>query len=241
MSFAINKQKGRYYFFCDKDRKNYYQQMLKTTIHEIIFFNSINLLVKEIISNPPSALLIDIPSSIRVGLEHMSFFNNLPVIWPIVRCNITTNGFAFATCDSPPRRDPLPAALNAIARGDESWSSKNFTRKYLRLDLGCRIKIKKEDQNIWRRGNTLNISAGGFFAVTYDPPEKGSIVEIELQDLAKTPIICKGKTMWSRSWESTSKLPGVGIALLDSADNIEFKDALRQPRVIRHFIQGNMF
>lgn len=237
----INKARGTFYFFCEKDRKSFYQQILKISQHDVIFFNSINQLVKEIISNPPSALLIDIPSSIKVGMEHMAFFNNLPVIWPIVRCNITTNGFAFATCDSPPRRDPLPAALNAIARGDESWSSKSFTRKFLRLDLGCRIKIKKEDQNIWRRGNTLNISAGGFFAVTYDPPEKGSIVEIELQDLSSNPITCKGKTMWSRSWEATSKLPGVGISLLDGAINKDFKEALRQPKVIRNFIQDNMF
>lgn len=241
MLSPINKAKGKFYFFCEKERKPYYQQILKVSHHEIIFFNSINQLVKEIISTPPFALLIDIPSSIKVGMEHMAFFNNLPVVWPIVRCNMTTNGFAFATCDSPPRRDPLPSALNAIARGDDSWSSKSFTRKYLRLDMGCRMRIKKEEQNIWRRGNTLNVSAGGFFAVTYDPPEKGSIVEIELQDLSKNTITCKGKTMWSRSWESTNKLPGVGIALLDGAINDEFKEALRQPKVTRQFIHDNMF
>lgn len=241
MSIFSNRAKGKFYFFCEKDRKTFYQQLLKTSHHEVIYFNSINVLIKEIISTPPSALLIDIPSGIKVGLEHMTFFNNMPVIWPIVRCNITTNGFAFATCDSPARRDPLQSAMNAIARGDESWTNRSFNRKFLRLDMGCRIRIKKDDQNIWRRGNTLNISAGGFFAVTYDPPEKGSIVEIELKDLDNVPIICQGRTMWSRTWDESNKLPGVGIALLDGAVNTDFIKALRQPKVIRQFIQDNMF
>lgn len=230
-----NHNNGRFYFLCLKDRRVIYGSIIANTPYQFVFFDHPEDLVKQCLGDPPLAILIDIQTSIRIGTTSLNILENLYVMWPILRCSISKSGFALASCSTPAKRENLNSALDAIARGDKSWFNRKYNRKHIRLDIPCRMRIRKLGNKIWCRGNCLNISSGGFFAVTYDPPEKNSVVEIQLLDLTDEPISFRAKAVWSRKWDDTQQLPGSGIAI--SADDCtdEFRQALSNEKYIGEF------
>ena len=224
-----------FYFLCMQSKRHAYDHIIKSSPYNFVFFSDPKELVRLSLGAPPTAILIDIPTSIKLGTINLRLLENLYVIWPIIRCTINQSGFAIATSIHPPRRENLISALKSITAGDTSWNNKQYHRRHLRLNIPCRMKIRKLGNKVWCRGNCLNISSGGFFAVTYDPPGVNIIIEMQLLDLTTNPLNLKAHAVWSRQWENTNQLPGSGISIPEEWRTKEFRNALSQKKYVGNF------
>ena len=115
-------------------------------------------------------------------------------------------------CVDPPRNGGMVETLAAIADGDESWNNTQFARKFIRLNLRGRIRVRLKGNDTWFLGNIMDIGAGGCFIVTYEKFDNGQEVEIEFLDLTDQEFSAGARIEWNRSWEKSSEtLPGIGI------------------------------
>ena len=228
----------RFYFLCLTGKRADYEHIIKISPYEFVFFDNPMELIRVSLGMPPLAILIDIPTSIKLGPRNLETLENMYVVWPIIRCTINQSGFAIATSQQPPRRENLLHAIKAIANGDTSWNNKQYSRNHLRLKIPCRMRIRKLGNKIWCRGNCLNISSGGFFAVTYEPPGLNTVVEIQLLDLEEAPILLKAYSVWTRTWDETKELPGSGISIPEKWRTRQFRESLSKIEYIGEYFDS---
>jgi hypothetical protein len=224
-----------FYFFCSKNRQDFYKLAIDRIGYHVVFFTSIKELVRISLGIPPTAVLLDIQTCIKAGLSETDLLHNLLVTWPILRCTVTQNLFVTASSNNPPYRGTLDDAIYEMIKNFDAWKNPAYNRHHVRLDVECRMKIRRADLKCWARANCQNISSGGFFAVTYDPPEKGCDVEIQLHDLADDTITFTAKSMWVRRWDDSTQLPGLGIAIETGAAHPAYIQALQSNRFAKAF------
>ena len=111
----------------------------------------------------------------------------------------------------PINRAPFIEALNEISVGNPAWTRDDILRKYVRLSVQLRARVRLGDEELWDMGTILNIGAKGCFFHTYQTVEKGTPVIVELRDLYDLPFAIPGRVAWVRSWRQSPKLPGFGV------------------------------
>jgi Tfp pilus assembly protein PilZ len=227
-----------FYFLCNRTRFKAYEHFFIEADLDVRASDSVEDIIRECIMEPPSAVLIDIQTGIRLGSASLHPLDNMQVLWPILRCNVTKDGFAVAVNVNPPRRDSLSNAINAIARNDRQWMNPAFGRKHLRVNTECRVRLRNKKSTIWYRGNCINISSGGFFVITYNPPAAGEEIEVEIMDLLDIPILSEAVAVWSRSWESSVKLPGAGIKFDPDRTDPALRYALADKKYVSRFVDS---
>ena len=62
--------------------------------------------------------------------------------------------------------------------------------------------------------------------VTYDTIAQDTQLEIEVRDIGDTLAHLRGRVVWSRGWEESTQLPGIGIAFDESTVPEALKDFL---------------
>lgn len=197
---------------CSAEHQALIQAQCAASAHRIVFVETVDDVLKRGLELPPLALILEISTAIRIGAERMSKFLNLGVNWPVMRCAVGADGAARVMCFEPPHGESLLTALDAIAAGDPSWQHPRFKRRHLRLNLPGRVRLRPLTEERWRMGNLMGISCGGcFVAMTADAPPLESLLELELVDFEPHGVLVQGEVVWTRSWDESLELPGIGI------------------------------
>lgn len=197
---------------CSAERQPLLAEHVARSPHRVEFVEQVEEVLVRGLDRPPLALLLEISTAIRFGAERMSRFLNLGVSWPVMRCVVGPDGDARVMCFEPPHGEALLPALDAIAAGDPSWQHPRFQRRHLRLHIPGRARVRVLDEERWRVGNLMGISCGGcFIAMTSDAPRLRDAVELEAIDFPADAQHVRGTVVWTRTWEESLEIPGVGI------------------------------
>jgi len=226
-----------FYFLCSADRIPLYEKVTAKIPYSFAYFNNVRELIRVSLGAPPVAIFIDIQTSIKENINNSEIFSNLFVVWPVLRCTVLQSGAVSAVSNNPPRRDSIDVIAAEIIENYDHWKNSAYHRQHVRVDVECRMKIRRIDSKFWARANCQDISSGGFFAITYDPPERGCAVEIQLQDLTPETISFTAKSMWTRKWDDSTQMPGLGVAIETGTIHPAFMQALQSHRFTKLFIK----
>ena len=75
-------------------------------------------------------------------------------------------------------------------------------------------------------GNTLDLSAGGAFVITYESFPTGAEVELEIWDLLDEAAPMRASVARVQRWEDGRELPGVALKFAPATVSRQFKRAL---------------
>jgi hypothetical protein len=200
----------RFFLLCSQERKTLYDPLLALCPHPVDVLFSVEDLLFKCRTQSPSGVLVDIASAARLGGALLKSFFEMEVGWPRMRCAVHPGGACTVMCTEPEWTGPFAEALDSIARCDPVWNAK-WHRKDFRLDFQCRVRWHGDDKTAWKLGNTLDLSCGGAFIVIYDPPLKGRTIEVEFHDLLEQPTSLRATVCWTRRWDESTALPGVGV------------------------------
>jgi hypothetical protein len=192
------------------ERETLYREAVKGLPYDIVIVDGILPLLTGCIQEPPLAVLIDAPSAARIGAALVNPLFELHMKWPVMRCTTRPDGGVNVMSSSPDRQGTLSEALPAIIAGDPTWLPP-WKRRYVRVDVQCRARMRFTGEDRWRQCNCLNLSRHGAFVVSYEPSTIGDTLELEVWDIAEKPAYAKAKVVRMRKWDDGPKLPGVGV------------------------------
>lgn len=208
---------------CNSDRQSLLADLCAQRPYRVEFVQRIEDVLTLGLLDPPLGLILEISTSIRFGAERMSRFLNMGVSWPIMRCAVGPDGDARVMCFEPAHGEPLLKALDGIVGGDPAWVHPRFARKYLRLNIKGRVRLRTGDNDRWRLGYLHGVSAGGCFVMmTADAPPLHTAVELEMVDCEPESQLLRGEIVWQREWHASLELPGVGVEFEPSSVTQEF-------------------
>lgn len=199
-------------FFCENKRQSIYEPIIKCLDHEVQFIEKLEELIIKCIETPPLVVMLDIHTCMLIGERSVAPLDNLRINLPILKCNINLDGEAIVTCQAIDKQMFLKDAINSIVSGDPSWNVPESPRRHIRLSIEARIKITKTNGKILQ-GNIQDVSCSGLCIITYGHLEKGEEIQLEIMDVQKSPILIKGKVVWTRHWEDNPRFPGGGIEI----------------------------
>lgn len=234
----MTKTKDLFYFLCLEKRQAAYQLITSDLGYEVIYIDTLEDLMRKCIDEPPRGVFIDILTSLRFGATNIMPIDNLAMSWPIMRCNITSNGSTLVLCMDTPKRDTLPNALKGLFKGEAGWNNPLHKRTYIRMGIHFRARLRVSGEEKWLLANGRNIATDGAFIHTYDDFQPRTEIEVEIIDLTEKPLLCKGKVMWRRSWDETTALPGIGVQFYSDTVQANLKSILSAPENIRLFLSG---
>jgi hypothetical protein len=200
--------------------------------------HTIEALLAECVQRPPLGILLDMNAMTRLGAMATAPLFELDVDWPILRCTLLPDGGANFMSVDPMRFGPLDEALREIAGGDPTWRREGRLRGSLRIKVACRLAVRRDDRSPWIAANCINVSVGGLFAVTYETFAPGEPIEIELRDLAATPICLRGRIVRVRTWEASTELPGIAVQFEPETVSADYKRLLARPDMIHSLLRG---
>ncbi|MFH1808594.1 MAG: response regulator [Pseudomonadota bacterium] len=133
----------------------------------------------------------------------------------------------------PPTEQIAWEAFLIAAMRNESWPGLSG-RRYERFPVELRVDYTVEQEP--RREVVRNLSRGGFFLDSFDPPPLGETLDLALYTPgSEQPTMLRGRVVWSRRADraGSSGLPvGAGIEFVDDPQRIdEAVSALLQPFV----------
>jgi hypothetical protein len=229
-----------FYFLCLDKRQPSYKIIIASIKEKIIFIDTLEDLVKRCLELPPKGVFIDILTSLRFGAQNIMPIDNLGMQWPVMRVNITSTGTTLVLCMDTPKRDTLPNAVAALAAQDPEWTNKEHKREHIRLKLRYRIRIKRQESDVWSKCNGRNLGVDGLFVHTYEDIGLKDTIDIEILDLVATPITCKATVHWQRSWDAGLNLPGLGVKFIQDTINYPLYEILTRPEHIKGFLSGKL-
>jgi hypothetical protein len=192
------------------ERQLQYEQITKAMPYEIVIVDGMLPLLECCIQEPPQAVLIDAPSSARIGAALVNPLFEMHMRWPVMRCTTRPDGGVNVMSSSPDKQGTLAEALPAIIGGDPNWLPP-WKRRFVRVDVQCRTRLRVASEDRWRQGNCLNLSRNGAFVVTYEAHGVGEALDLEVWDIAETPAVAKGHVVRARKWDDGPRLPGIGL------------------------------
>lgn len=157
---------------------------------------------------PVCGIALDIPAIVRASEQGKQLVNSISEIYPIVKLNwapgkeIRAVGNRFLSTKEPPLESFILACRTFQPR---TW------RKYERLDKVVNLYWSTAGTTR-NRGFTLDISRGGCFVCTLDPPDANSIITLEL--LAEERTV-QARVTWVNKWNEMERAPGFGCEYLD--------------------------
>ena len=213
---------------CSSRRRRAYQEVLDSSEHPIVVVDTPEEALRQVVRRPPIAVIVDMITGMRAGASNTSLLvlYNLELAWPVVRGTTKQNEPVSIVATSPQRTAPFVEALDSMTNDINDWTAPAAPRRYSRQAIQCRARVLPEGDTQWRRGTILELSAGGCFMVSYEPIPEGTSIEIEVRDIGDTFAHLKGHVVWSRSWEDSTQLPGIGIAFDEPSVPEALKDFL---------------
>ncbi len=194
--------------------KRFFEGQGVTLIHAL----SIAELYRTLPETSISGFMIEIHMAVKAADTEKDLLHTLAGIFP----NIKTNW-------SP--ADGFRALHHGAGKsGEENLSAfvrdcRNFKPRALRKD---KRHEKKCNVLFWpggvsaetaQRAFTLDISLGGLFVCTCDPPPAGSIVWVTLQEVDARPFQVLVK--WMLEWGVAMRIPGFGGSFIETEDDLK--------------------
>ena len=213
---------------CSTRRRRAYQEVLDESGHPIVVVDTPEEALRQVVRRPPIAVIVDMITGMRAGASNTSLLvlYNLELAWPVVRGTTKQNEPVSIVATSPQRTAPFVEALDSMIEGISEWTAPAAPRRYIRQAIQCRARVLPEGQKDWHRGTILELSAGGCYMVTYDMIAQDTQLEIEVRDIGDTYAHLNGRVVWSRGWEESTQLPGIGIAFDEATVPEALKDFL---------------
>lgn len=215
---------ARVFVLCLEERQALYKAHCEKWGDRVRFVDNIDDLFMEAADIPPYGVLVDIMTSVRMGAAVMNPLLNLEMAWPVARCRTAPDGSVSVICSEPRHNEPLAQALDGMMSEDPNWRHPRYKRRFIRVNVECRVRIHCEGESDWRVGNALNVSMAGAFVFMQSPPPGKVKIELEFRDILPAPTAHPAVTVWSRSWEVSPALPGLAIQF----DPDVISDELRQ-------------
>lgn len=236
---SLKKIRGNFVVFCLKNHQPKYRSEVSHLPHEVVFADTLETLVREITDVPPSAVLMDQAAESQAGKDLLAPFYRLAMRWPVLKSAVAKNDSIQVTALDGIKAAPVAQAFDGITKADPAWVNPSLIRCYLRQEVPCRARIMGKKDGDWVLGNIRNLSMGGSFVATINPPEPGKIVLLEIWDLGERPLRCKTKASWVRLWEDSVQLPGVGLSFGHGLMGLKFKETLLD-FLTRSFLRNNL-
>ena len=89
-------------------------------------------------------------------------------------------------------------------------------RKYSRKIKHIKSEVHSDEGMTF--SNTVDISSGGIFISTPEPPGEGTEIMLSLQLPGEEPVDIKGIVKWVRSDENGENKAGMGIEFTDASE-----------------------
>lgn len=183
---------------------------------ELLHFPSIAALYRQLPELVISGLIIDMPLLVRAVDTEKFMLQAIEAVFPSIRANWHVQvGFQALFHDSGRSGEENLAAFLQHCR--------NFPARALRKD---RRTTKHFNVLFWLDGTpeqsalrayTSDISRGGLFVCTCDPPpDVASLVWVRLRELDEQP--CKVVVRWTAPWGTALRVPGFGGMFVDLPD-----------------------
>lgn len=182
--------------------------------------------VKQCVSDPPAAVLMDLASTLHAGVSETAPLYDLGIDLPILRCTGGGSTPWVAMCQAPFKRMPLEQAIAEIAAGEVSWKHPVNLRRFVRVNQNARIWFRRVGAEEWRRGNCQSMSVSGLFLLTLDPEPVGADIEMRILDASVEEAWIQGSVVWVHKWEEGSHIPGCGVNFDRSTVPDSFRDYL---------------
>ena len=99
--------------------------------------------VKQVVSDPPAAVLMDLASTLHAGVSETAPLYDLGVDLPILRCTGGAGAPWIGMCQAPFKRMPLREAIAEIDADDPSWKHPVNLRRYVRVNQNARVLHRK--------------------------------------------------------------------------------------------------
>ncbi|MEZ4270874.1 MAG: PilZ domain-containing protein [Myxococcota bacterium] len=202
---------GRFVLLCEPERQTRYLNAIDQCQHAIALADCVDTVIQECLRHPPEAILIDLISGMRAGTPEMRTLQNLDMAWPVLRANAQDTDPIIIVSTTPAISAPFNEALNAIAMGYESWHQPTFKRKYIRIPVQCRARIRAAGSTRHIPATVLELTPRGCFVVNYAPFDPPCSIEIEIHDIVETPIALNARVAWTRQWQDSPLFPGNGL------------------------------
>jgi len=187
--------------------------------------------VRQCVSDPPLALLLDLATTLRAGVAETAPLYELGIDLPILRCSGGDQGALIAMCQAPFKREPLGLALEEIIQGDPTWKHPSNLRRFVRVSHGTRVLFSAVGSEDWKRANSQSLSVSGLFVLSQDVPAVGTDVLLRLLDCGEREISVSASVAWVHRWEEGPHLPGCGVNF----------DPSTVPDTLGHFLANSFF
>lgn len=173
--------------------------------------------VRECISDPPLAVLMDLSSTLHSGVAETAPLYDLGIDLPVLRCSgggqASGGGLApwIAMCQAPFKRVPLAQAVEEILHADPSWKHPTNLRRFVRVNCNARVLFSVTGTQDWKRANVQSMSVSGLFLFSLEAPAVGTDVTLRILDCGEEEMRITSFTSWVHRWEEGPHLPGCGL------------------------------
>lgn len=188
--------------------RSFFERAGVTTLHA----PSVTKLFEQLPDLPISGIVTDLPVVVRASAHEKLLLEAVEGIFPNARVNWQPHaGFRVLFADA--ARSGEENLLEFVAR------SRQFTPRSLRKDarrernLNVLMWRDGESPDQARRAFTKDISLGGIFASTCEPPPEGTELWVQLLELSPSPL--KVKVRWERGWGRSMNIPGFGAEFVE--------------------------
>lgn len=187
--------------------------------------------VRECVTDPPLALLMDLSSTLHSGVAETAPLYDLGIDLPILRCTGGGEGSWIAMCQAPFKRLPLAQALEEILGADPSWKHPTNMRRFVRVSCSVRARFSVPGSGSWIRANTQSMSVSGLFLVCQESLPVGTDVSVRIMDCTEEELPVSASVIWIHRWEDGPHLPGCGLNF----------DRSTVPDSLGHFLANSFF
>jgi PilZ domain len=232
--------KPRFFVLCKAELHSRLRHECRQWAEQWFISDQLTTLLQQILLEPPSALMLEISTAIKLPKRTLQALLDLGVRWPVIRCGFRPDGLLMGMCQDPPKSDELDIVLHEIAQGNPSWSNPRYRRLALRMHVEGRARLRRSGEE-WHPGMIQNIGCGGAFIATFDAWNVGDSVEVELQDIIPNdPFNISAKIASVRPWGTQRGMPGVGLVFpADFSRRLELATAISNPEFLSLPIRVN--
>ena len=219
---------NHFILLCSAKRQKAYSEAVSAAEYPVEVVPSPEEALRACVRNPPLAVIVDMVTGMRAGNANTSLLAlyNLELNWPVLRGTAKKNEPVMVLSTSPQISAPFCEGLLAIACEDPNWGQRESPRRFIRQEIQCRARVRLSNDADWQVGTVMEMSTGGCFVLSYEPLPVNSSVQLEIRDLTESPITLEARIVWTRNWNDSVKLPGMGLQFDWESPSAELADAL---------------
>jgi hypothetical protein len=189
------------------------QTLRESGVAEVMVATSVLSLIDLLASHPVCGIAVDVPSLVRASAQGKQLISDVSEIYPLVRLNwapgkeVTAMGNRFLATRK--------ASVQEFVRACRLFSPRTM-RRHGRVAkvMNLRWQVVSGMAGEWARGFTMDVSPGGCFVCTFDPPPIGAIVRLEYLENENSPP-ADGRVTWNVQWGEMLRPPGFGCSFAE--------------------------